>query len=187
MLVPPSGTRPTAERVREALFSRLEHYDAVVGATVLDLYAGSGALALESLSRGAHRAELVDISRRAIDLCNQNARNCGFRGQARATCASADNYLAGANQKFDLVFIDPPYDISNSEVDGTVAALIPHLRPAAVVVVERRKKDPAPTWLLPLAELSQKTYGDTSVYIADMPAQKYENQAGGTEATPNCR
>ena len=92
--VPRSGTRPTSERVREALFARLDHYGVLDGARVLDLCAGSGALGLEAASRGAADVTLVDSSRRAVAVCRRNIRSLGLAG-VRAVTARATAFLAG--------------------------------------------------------------------------------------------
>ena len=106
--VPSSGTRPTSERVREALFSKLETYQVLQGGRVVDLCAGSGALGLEAASRGASEVALVDYARGAIKACQDNVRRLGLRG-VRVVMAKAQAYTAGpAGSPVDLVFFDPP-------------------------------------------------------------------------------
>ena len=106
-----SAVRPTSDRLREAVFNILS--DRIEGATVLDLYAGTGALGIEALSRGAHRAVFVDRSRDAVALISRNIQLC--RLQNRSTVIRWDinrnlNCLSSQDQMFDLVFLDPPYD-----------------------------------------------------------------------------
>ena len=117
LAVPRSGTRPTSDRVREAIFSALEARDAIEGATVLDLYAGSGALGLEAASRGAAEVVLVEKAKSAADVCRRNAdavtratRSAGTGARIRVAMRSVGSYLEGAAPGFDLVFVDPPYD-----------------------------------------------------------------------------
>ena len=95
--VPPKGTRPTSDRVREAMFSRLEHYDVVDGARVLDLFAGSGALGLEAASRGAAAVVLVDASRQAADVCRANAATTGLTAVVTVVVDRAERVVARCN------------------------------------------------------------------------------------------
>ena len=147
--VPRSGTRPTSERVREALFSRLEAYGVLQGARVLDLCAGSGALGLEAASRGAAEVTLVDAARPAVAVCRRNLRALGLRGVS-AVCARVETYLAGpAGAGMDLVLLDPPYDVSEEALTAMLTPLArggqdPWLAPDAVVVVERSSRSPSP-------------------------------------------
>ena len=136
--VPRSGTRPTSERVREALFARLDHYGVLDGARVLDLCAGSGALGLEAASRGAGEVTLVDSSRGASQTCQRNIRSLGLGGVSAVT-AKAAAFLAGAaGAPVDLVLLDPPYEMSEEELTAILTPLArsedPWLAPHAVVV-----------------------------------------------------
>lgn len=177
--VPGSGTRPTSERVREALFSRLEHLGVVDGARVLDLYAGSGALGLEAASRGATDVVLVDAGRRAADLCRRNSAELGLAGAVDVVTAPVRTYLAGRpTVPADLVLLDPPYDVAEDDLAAVLADLA---RPAddsgpgwlaegAVVVVERSRRSPEPAWPPVLEPLGRRTYGDTTVWFAELGA-----------------
>jgi len=169
--VPRSGTRPTSERVREALFARLEHYGIVEGARVLDLCAGSGALGLEAASRGADDVTLVDSARGAIAVCQRNIRSLGLKG-VRAVSAKATTFLKGAaGAPVDLVLIDPPYDLSEADLTMMLTALArsidPWLAPGAVVVVERSFRSPEPTWPKRLERFSDKRYGESALWFAE--------------------
>ena len=139
--VPDAGTRPTSDRVRESLFGALESADALRGAAVLDLYAGSGALALEALSRGARSADLVEKAPRAASVIQRNAtRVANAIGRDAATAVhrtSAAAYLQLPRGPFDLVFIDPPYDLAESELTHVLDLLTSSLSPGATVIVER--------------------------------------------------
>lgn len=169
--VPRSGTRPTSERVREALFARLEHYGVVQGARVLDRCAGSGALGLEAASRGAADVVLVDCSRSATRVCERNIRSLGLAG-VRAVTARAAAFLAGeAGAPVDLVLIDPPYDVDEAGVLAMLEPLgreqDPWLAPGAVIVVERSSRSPEPPWPTGLRRFGDKRYGETTVWFAE--------------------
>lgn len=177
LAVPKSGTRPTSERVREALFSRLDHMNVLDGATVLDLYAGTGALGLEALSRGAARATLVEKASAAARVATANVRSTGL--SARVVTADARTYLGARSGEdltgeMDLVFIDPPYDIAEDDMTTVLASLGPWIGPDALVVVERSTRAPAPTWPDFLVLEDQRTWGETVAYFAGPPLPKDE-------------
>jgi 16S rRNA (guanine966-N2)-methyltransferase len=167
--VPPKGTRPTSDRVREAIFSRLEHLDVLAGGRVLDLYAGSGALGLEAASRGAAEVVLVDSARRAADVARRNVADLGLSGTVRVVADTAERYAAGAAGPFDIVFLDPPYDLT----EAALATVLEHLAapgvlaPGAVVVVERSTRSPEPAWPAGLEAYARKDYGETAVHYAE--------------------
>lgn len=170
--VPRSGTRPTSDRVREALFGRLEHYGVVAGARVLDLCAGSGALGLEAASRGATDVTLVDSARAATQVCAANVKALGLRG-VRVVTAKVTSFLAGvAGAGVDLVLLDPPYDLPEAELSLMLEPLArtedPWLAEGAVVVVERSSRSPEPTWPAGLRRFSEKRYGETCVWFAEL-------------------
>lgn len=170
--VPRSGTRPTSDRVREALFGRLEHYGVVAGARVLDLCAGSGALGLEAASRGATDVTLVDSARAATQVCAANVKALGLRG-VRVVTAKVTSFLAGvAGAGVDLVLLDPPYDLPEAELSLMLEPLArtedPWLAEGAVVVVERSSRSPEPTWPAGLRRFSEKRYGETRVWFAEL-------------------
>ena len=169
--VPQSGTRPTSERVREALFARLDHYGVLDGAQVLDLCAGSGALGLEAASRGAGEVTLVDSSHGASQTCRRNIHSLGLSGVSAVT-AKAATFLAGpAGTPADLVLIDPPYELSEEELTAILTPLVrsedPWLAPRAVVVVERSTRSPEPTWPAGLERFADKRYGETTIWFAE--------------------
>jgi 16S rRNA (guanine966-N2)-methyltransferase len=169
--VPKAGTRPTSDRVREAIFSALETRDRLDGARVLDLYAGSGALGLEAASRGAARVTLVDSATAAVMRANI-ARVTKAMGPVDAVVAgqAVQRFLAGAAGPFDLVFLDPPYELPAPELVRELGALVPLLAPDAVVLVERSSRDPEPAWPAGLALDRRKDYGDTALYWLAQPA-----------------
>ena len=172
---PGRGTRPTSDRVREALFSALESRDALSGAHVMDLYAGSGALGLESASRGAAEVTLVESDRAAASVVRDNAARLGLRANVLPTTVSSA--LAGAPRPLDLVFLDPPYDLSEEALAGDLAALVDRgwLAADALVVVERSKRSAEPVWPAGLVPERVKKYGETVVWYAVHPGATAPN------------
>ncbi|MGA7148890.1 MAG: 16S rRNA (guanine(966)-N(2))-methyltransferase RsmD [Microbacterium sp.] len=166
--VPDAGTRPTSDRVRESLFGALESADLVRGAAVLDLYAGSGALALEAISRGASSAALVEKAPRAATTAQRNAdrvtKSVGRDAAIAVHRSSAVAYLQVARGPFDLVFIDPPYDLPEAELTHVLELLAGSLAPDATVIVERAKRSPEPTLPARLTHERSKRYGDTTLW-----------------------
>lgn len=161
-LVAPRGrlTRPTSDRVREALFSILAE---VGGERVLDLFAGSGALAIEALSRGAGEATLVDSSAAAADAIRRNLGALGI--SAEVVRQPVMRFLQRAREQgrqYDLIFIDPPYRRASSLGPELVAALGPVLSPGARVVAESERRSPLE---LDLELLDERRYGDTLIRI----------------------
>jgi 16S rRNA (guanine966-N2)-methyltransferase len=150
-------TRPTADRVREALFSMLGD---VSGARVLDLYAGSGALGIEALSRGAESAVFVERDRQALAALQRNLDAVGAAADVRRQ--DALRFLAHPEGRFDLVFCDPPYDDA-PRVAGPLSDALPvMLDTDARIVTESDKRNPL---ILPLPVVVERAYGDTRIAI----------------------
>ncbi|HLU63392.1 MAG TPA: 16S rRNA (guanine(966)-N(2))-methyltransferase RsmD [Protaetiibacter sp.] len=170
LAVPKSGTRPTSDRVREAIFSSLEARDRLAGTRVLDLYAGSGALGLEAASRGAAEVTLVERARDAAAVARRNAERVGRAAPAaaapriRTVVQSVQTFLAGAAGGWDLVFLDPPYELSGGELVDDLALLAPRVTPDALVVVERSVRDPEPPWPAGFELQRRTSYGETALY-----------------------
>ncbi len=167
----PAHARPTAGRVREALFASLGD---ISGMQVLDLYAGSGAVAIEALSRGAAGAVLVDRHRDAIEACRANLETTGTGSRARVASTAVVAFLTGRiapEAPFDLVWCDPPYGMDQDEIGAVCAALaLPGwLAPDARVVVERAARDPLPgdagIASVELEVTWERKYGDTLVTV----------------------
>ena len=155
-----SGTRPTADRAREGLFSSLQSLLDLDGASVLDLYAGSGALGLEALSRGAASATLVERDPKALVALRRNVADLGL--PAVVVDADVPSYLArDTDERYDVVLLDPPYDV---DVDPVLAALPPWLAEGAVVVAERRTRGPAPTPPEGLEGVRSRKYGEATLW-----------------------
>ncbi len=155
----PRASRPTAERVREALFSILGDLS---GLRVLDLFAGSGALGIEALSRGAAEAVFVDRAGAACEVVRQNLAALGLGAQIHRR--EAIGWLAGAagETPFGLVFCDPPYD-SAASLTGPLSERLPALlTQSARIVTESDKRAPLE---LPFPLLRERTYGDTRIAV----------------------
>ena len=176
LTVPAKGTRPTSDQVREALFSALDARDAIRGYRVLDLYAGSGAVGLEAASRGARVVTLVESGYAASQACRKNAaavQKAAPKGGSLIVTVSnqaVQSFLAGTPDGFDLVFLDPPYDLADTELAANLAALAPLLDPDALVIVERSSRSPEPSWGPGLELERRKSYGDTTLWYASVPA-----------------
>jgi 16S rRNA (guanine966-N2)-methyltransferase len=164
--VPAGGTRPTSDRVREALFSRLEHAGAIAGARVLDLYAGSGALGLEAASRGAGQVVLVEAAKGAAQACRDNAATLGLG--ARVVNRRVQAYLAEPPADVvDLALLDPPYDTAEEDLGDVLEALLAHLADDALVVVERSIRNEEPRWPAGIDRTDQRRYGETVLWFAE--------------------
>jgi 16S rRNA (guanine966-N2)-methyltransferase len=158
---PGAATRPTSDRVREALFSVLG--DRVQGARVLDLFAGSGALGIEALSRGAAAVTFVDSAPAALRAVRANLDAFGATAEIRR--ADARRFLGGATsaaRQYDLVFLDPPYRLAGRLGSELTAALPAVLAPGAAVIAESDRRAPLE---LGLPILDERRYGDTLIRI----------------------
>ncbi|MGH3436219.1 MAG: 16S rRNA (guanine(966)-N(2))-methyltransferase RsmD [Sciscionella sp.] len=166
LAVPPRGTRPTSERVREALFSALDAAAALDGARVLDLYAGSGALGLEALSRGAAHALLVERDSAAVRSLRRNVAAVGLPG-AEIRNGSVEAALRTAPEaRYQVVLADPPYAVTGAELAAVLAALAGWTEPGSLVVVERAVRSADPNWPLPYLAWRSRGYGDTMLHWA---------------------
>jgi 16S rRNA (guanine966-N2)-methyltransferase len=172
-LVAPKGddVRPTADRVKEALFSSLQPL--LTGARVLDLYAGSGGLGLEALSRGAAQVTFVERANASLTALRKNVETVGLPGTT-VVAGEAARALRGEvpGAPFDLVFADPPYRLPKAELATLLADLVTHLAPGATVVVERAARDGAPPWPAELRAGDPRRYGDTALHRASMVAEE---------------
>ncbi|XAS65961.1 16S rRNA (guanine(966)-N(2))-methyltransferase RsmD [Micrococcaceae bacterium Sec5.7] len=170
--VPGSLTRPTTDRVKEALFSRLEAFDAIAGARVLDLYSGSGSLGVESASRAAESVDLVEFDAKASAVCQRNADLVnGVLGRKAVTVhrSKVESFLerTADGVLWGLVFLDPPYPLDEPALSAVLEKLAGHLAPAAVVVVERSARTPEPAWPAGLERFAEKKYGETRLWFAE--------------------
>jgi len=164
-----AGTRPTADRVRETLFNILGQR--LHGERVLDLYAGSGALALEALSRGASAAVLVERDRVAAQICAENAAALGYAARAQIVRAEVAQAVRRVPGPFDLVFVDPPY------AEGPAAALqlladLQLVAPGGTVVAEHDKRDEPAERYGALVRKDVRRFGDTAVSFFEHTPQE---------------
>ncbi len=162
-----SQTRPTSDRVREALFSAIEAWcGSLSGLRFLDLYAGSGAVGLEAWSRGAGVVTLVEQDKRTAALIAGNARELGFP-KANVVAVPVALVLARPPAApYDVVFLDPPYPLPDDAVAADLAALAGHdwLVPGALVVVERAARSAEPVWPEGFADTRSRKYGETTLW-----------------------
>jgi len=159
----PAGgaTRPTSDKVRGAVFNVLGQF--FEGGAVLDLYAGTGAMALEALSRGCERATCVESGRGAVLALSRNAEACGFADRIEVRRETVEVALGRLRPgSFDLAFLDPPYAVDVGEPMGRLDAL---LRPGARVVAEHDRRRPPPARLGRLELVDRRGYGDTGISI----------------------
>lgn len=162
-LVAPDGddTRPTSDKVRAAIFNLLGQF--FEGGRVLDLYAGTGALALEALSRGCAEATCVDSSARAAAAIARNAGACGLADRVTVVRRGVPDAIRGLSpESVDLAFVDPPYAIGPGEALGALDRVI---RPGGTVVAEHDRRAPPPDRAGSLALVDRRAYGDTGISI----------------------
>jgi len=168
--VPGKGTRPTSDRVRESLFSSLGHQlGSWTDLRILDLYAGSGALGLEALSRGAREAVLVERDHHAAQVCAMNVESTALN--ARVERAEVLRWVQSAKpSQFDVVFADPPYSLPEPSLIKVVEILARRgwIAPDGLVVVERAVAGANFSWPPEFEESSARRIGDTEVSIADL-------------------
>lgn len=164
---PGAGTRPTSDRVREALFSTLGTLVDLRGTRFADLYAGSGAVGLEALSRGAAHVLFVESDARAARVIRENLAALGIADRATVRPTSVSAALSGPPEEpYDVVFADPPYSVPPEELTAMLAALVGGgwLAADAVVAVERATRSAAPSWVPGLTAERSRRYGETTVW-----------------------
>lgn len=180
---PGDATRPTSDRVREALFSALEsRFGTLRGLRLIDLYAGSGAVALEALSRGAAGVVAVESDRRTAALISQNARDLGLSVDVRS--AAVEKVVAErCRVPFDVAFLDPPYPLGSQDVAQVVGDLVAGdwLSPGAVVVVERSRRSVEPRWPEGIENHGVKKYGETVLWYLRRAHHEDIDDAGPEE------
>ncbi|PZG06775.1 16S rRNA (guanine(966)-N(2))-methyltransferase RsmD [Micromonospora craterilacus] len=165
---PGAGTRPTSDRVREALFSAVQAEIDLDGARFADLYAGSGAVGLEALSRGAAHVLLVESDARAARVIRENVAALRVAPAARLVTGKVGTVLAAGpdGDPYDVVFADPPYALPDEGVTAMLAALVDGgwLAPDALVVVERSSRSGPVEWVESVTGLRSRRYGETTLW-----------------------
>ncbi|MFS0856933.1 16S rRNA (guanine(966)-N(2))-methyltransferase RsmD [Paenibacillus taichungensis] len=164
--VPGTGTRPTTDKVKEALFSMIGPY--FEGGTALDLFAGSGGLGIEALSRGMDKAVFVDLESKSIEVIRANLKATKLEDQAaiyRNDASRALKALAKRSTQFDLVFLDPPYRMKNGDELMLTMHELDLLKPEATIVLEYESKYSYPEQFGPFEQTRKALYGETAVSI----------------------
>lgn len=170
-LAPFRGTRirPTSDRVREAVFNVIAARVRLEGLKgVLDLFAGTGAMGIEALSRGAEEAVFVDNDKGAVSVIERNIESCGLASRARVfkrTAAEAVRALGALGERFDIIFLDPPYRPSQIEETLEDIRRAGLLNPGGMIIAEGSKREPLETGAVGFELLDVRKYGDTAVYF----------------------
>lgn len=168
---PPSITRPTSDRAREGLFSSLiSTFGTLDGLYFLDLFAGSGAVGVEALSRGAGLVESIESNSESAQVCEKNFElllnqpNLGKFKVHQTTTFEYINHLA--NKQFDIIFLDPPYDVTNIEIEKILKKILINnlLGKFGVIAIERDAKGAAFTWPIGLQEVKVRSYGQGAIH-----------------------
>ncbi|MCA0253759.1 MAG: 16S rRNA (guanine(966)-N(2))-methyltransferase RsmD [Actinobacteria bacterium] len=167
------ATRPTTDRVREAAFALLADWagtagepaqSELAGLSFLDLYAGSGAVALEAASRGASPVWAVERDRGTAQVAERNAAQTGL--PVKVVTRGVNGFLAAPPRSFDIVWADPPYDLTDAELDAVLAMLGDWLAPRGLVVVERARRSGVPRWPAIMEDSWKRDYGETALHFA---------------------
>ncbi|WP_106766124.1 16S rRNA (guanine(966)-N(2))-methyltransferase RsmD [Paenibacillus faecalis] len=176
------GTRPTTDKVKEAIFSMIGPY--FEGGNVLDLFAGTGGLGIEALSRGMERAVFIDIESRSIDTIKANLKLTGFESNAeiyRNDAGRAIKVLEKRNYNFDLVFLDPPYRIKNGNILMIEMASRGLLRKGALLVLEYESSYSYSEHVSGFRHLRTAEYGETAVSIYEFEQYESKSEKPGEE------
>ncbi|GAB3871952.1 16S rRNA (guanine(966)-N(2))-methyltransferase RsmD [Dactylosporangium cerinum] len=163
------GTRPTSDRVREALFSSLEAMVDLDGSRFADLYAGSGAVGFEACSRGAAHVLLAESDAKAARIVRANIATLGVGGTVKLVADKVERLLQQEpEERFDVVFVDPPYAMTDERVGAVLEALTARwLAGGAVVVVERSSRGAPMRWPEGLVQRAERRYGETTLWYAE--------------------
>ena len=162
-------TRPTLDKVKQAIFNML--FDITYDATVLDLFSGSGAMGIECISRGSKECTFVDIEKDAIDIINKNIKKAKFENESKVIKSDFISFLNSTNQKFDLIFLDPPYGSDYYENSLCLLKQNDLLNQNAVIVVES-SKDVVPNFPSYYEITRQKFYGTVCVSLLEAKWKK---------------
>ena len=154
-----TDVRPTTDMVKEAVFSTVQFE--IQSANFLDLFAGSGQMGIEALSRGAKLAVFVDQSRQAAEVVRENLKSTGLTGGSRVVMMDCKSYLAGCRDSFDIAFLDPPY--GQGILQEVLPLLVPHMAPGGVILCEHPKGEELPERVVDFAIRKQYNYGKIAV------------------------
>lgn len=163
----PAGTRPVSDRAREGLFSSLG--PRVLEARVLDLYAGTGAMGIEALSRGAASCAFVDSSPAAVAAIEDNLATTRLADRGAVVRSDAGHFLARPGGPYDVVILDPPYDLPSADLERVAASLEPHLATGATIVLTRPRRDATDVIPVYLQVAKRLSYGDTRILVLEAP------------------
>ncbi|MBQ6569789.1 MAG: 16S rRNA (guanine(966)-N(2))-methyltransferase RsmD [Clostridia bacterium] len=153
--------RPTTDKVKEGIFSAIQ-FD-IDGRKILDLFAGSGQLGIEALSRGAQKCVFVDSSSKALNVINRNLQTTGLADKAEVYASDALGYLSRCRDTFDIVFLDPPYAMAENIIPKILASLIPLLSRCATIVCETDVNAALPEQAEDFTVYRTYRYGKTAV------------------------
>ncbi len=153
--------RPTGDKVKGAIFNSIQFE--IEGRTVLDLFAGSGQLGIEALSRGAEKAVFVDLNRRAVNVVNENLEHCRLKEKASVFNGDSLSYLKTAREKFDIIFIDPPYKKGLAEKALSLAPQV--MNDGGIIVCETDRNEEMPEFSGKFREAKRETYSKTQIVI----------------------
>jgi len=172
---PSDKTRPTSDRAREGLFSSLEsEFGSMADLDFLDLYSGSGAVGVEALSRGAHKVVSVEQHSATAEVARKNFELVkGCDGIFEVLAQDAEKFVsAPTNHNFDIIFIDPPYEVSNKIIEKILLDIAQNnfLKSHGVIAVERESKSKEFNWPLPLVGVKVRSYGQGSIYYGGYSA-----------------
>ncbi|MFS0727792.1 16S rRNA (guanine(966)-N(2))-methyltransferase RsmD [Paenibacillus sp. 1P07SE] len=184
--VPGSGTRPTTDKVKEAIFSMIGPF--FKGGQALDLFAGTGGLGIEALSRGMTRAVFIDLERQSIEVVRRNVEAAGMAGRAeiyKNEAGRALKLLEKRGQTFELVFLDPPYKMREADQLMMEMAVRGLLAPEAVIVVEHDARHIYRETFAQFRQRRQALYGDIAVTIYDYVQGEKKPTGGTTDEAPS--
>jgi 16S rRNA (guanine966-N2)-methyltransferase len=159
----PAGTRPLSDRAREGLFASLG--ERVPGARFADLFAGTGAVGIEAVSRGASRSVLVERSATAVRTIRENVARASVADRATVVRADVDGFLRRAGERFELVFLDPPYDHPQGALRQTLALAAGHLEPGGILVLTRQARNSTDVVPIHWKAIKVLAYGDARLLV----------------------